>query len=160
MTSHFFLGSDLLQNFFLCWDRWNGEVMPTLYAALLYSSRVGSDLSRMLLSALSLRHVSKTANAACHPTIGIATVFPLLNDWYTYLDGIQSTVAEWHFLWSRRFTTKPPHLDWLLTYWMQNLFFLFLFSAEQALQYINKKIYSSNYFDCIQKVTTIVFLCD
>ena len=25
--------------------------------------------------------------------------------------GIWSTVAEWHFLWSRRSTTKPPRLD-------------------------------------------------
>ena len=28
-----------------------------------------------------------------------------------YLDGTRSTMAEWHFLWSRRSTTKPPRLD-------------------------------------------------
>ena len=36
--------SALLQNCFLCLDRWNGDVTPTLYAALLFSSRAGSDL--------------------------------------------------------------------------------------------------------------------
>ena len=40
--------------------------------------------------------------------------FPLLNVKYTILDGIQSTVAEWHFLWSRRSTTKPPRMDTML----------------------------------------------
>ena len=33
-----------LQNCFLCWDRWNGDVRPTLDAALLCSSRVVADL--------------------------------------------------------------------------------------------------------------------
>ena len=36
--------SSLLRNCFLCWDRWNGEV--TFDAALLCSSRAGSDLVR------------------------------------------------------------------------------------------------------------------
>ena len=36
--------SALLQNCFLCWDRGNGKVPPTLDAALLCSSRAGSDL--------------------------------------------------------------------------------------------------------------------
>ena len=43
----FFL-SALLRDCSLCWDRWNGTVMPTLDAALLCSSREGSDLGRML----------------------------------------------------------------------------------------------------------------
>ena len=42
----FFLGSALLQNCFTCWARWNGDVMPTLDAALLSSSRAGADLGR------------------------------------------------------------------------------------------------------------------
>ena len=43
----FFLGSTVLPNsFFLCWDRWNGDVTPTLDAALLSSSRAGADLGR------------------------------------------------------------------------------------------------------------------
>ena len=39
-----FLLSAFLWNYFLCWDRWNGDVTPTLDGALLFSSRVGSDL--------------------------------------------------------------------------------------------------------------------
>ena len=39
--------STLLRNCFLCEDRWNGDVMPTLDVALLCSSRVGSDLGRV-----------------------------------------------------------------------------------------------------------------
>ena len=39
-----FLLSAFLRNCFLCWDCWNGDVMPTLDVALLYSSRAGSDL--------------------------------------------------------------------------------------------------------------------
>ena len=35
-----------LQNCFLCWDRWNGDVTPTLDMALLCSSRAGTDLGR------------------------------------------------------------------------------------------------------------------
>ena len=42
----FFLLSIFLQNCFLCRDCWNGDVMPTLDAALLCSSRAGSDLGR------------------------------------------------------------------------------------------------------------------
>ena len=38
--------SSFLRNSFLCWDRWNGDVTPTLDAALLCSSRAGSDLGR------------------------------------------------------------------------------------------------------------------
>ena len=34
----------ILRNCFLCCDCWNSDVMPTLDAALLCSSRVGSDL--------------------------------------------------------------------------------------------------------------------
>ena len=41
-----FLWSAFLQNYFLCWDCWNGDMMPTLDAALLCSSRAGSDLGR------------------------------------------------------------------------------------------------------------------
>ena len=37
--------SAFLHNCFLCWDRWNSDVMPTLDAALL-SSKVGSDLGQ------------------------------------------------------------------------------------------------------------------
>ena len=33
-------------NCFLCWDRWNGDLMPTLDAALLCRSRAGSNLGR------------------------------------------------------------------------------------------------------------------
>ena len=40
----FFLLSAFLRNCFLCWDRWNGDVTPTLDAALLCCSRAGSDL--------------------------------------------------------------------------------------------------------------------
>ena len=36
--------SAFLWNCFLCWDRWNGDVTPTLDAALLCSSRAGSDI--------------------------------------------------------------------------------------------------------------------
>ena len=41
---YFFQLSTFLRNFFLCWDRWNGDVTPTLDAALLCSSRAGADL--------------------------------------------------------------------------------------------------------------------
>ena len=41
-----FLLSAFLGNCFLCWDRWNGDVMPTLDAALLCSSRAGLDPGR------------------------------------------------------------------------------------------------------------------
>ena len=44
IISSSFLLSALLRNCFLCWDRWNGDMMPTLDAAQLCSSRVGSDL--------------------------------------------------------------------------------------------------------------------
>ena len=40
----FFKLSALLQNCFLSWDRWNDNVTPTLDAALLCNSRVGSNL--------------------------------------------------------------------------------------------------------------------
>ena len=40
----FLLLTAFLQNCFLCWDRWNGDVRPTLDMALLCSSRAGSDL--------------------------------------------------------------------------------------------------------------------
>ena len=30
----------------MCWDGWNDDVMPTFDAALLCSSRAGSDLGR------------------------------------------------------------------------------------------------------------------
>ena len=43
----FFL-SAFLRDCSLCWDRWNGTVMPTLDAALLSSSRAGADLGREL----------------------------------------------------------------------------------------------------------------
>ena len=36
--------SAFFRNCFLCWDRWNGDLMPTLKAALLCSSRAGYDL--------------------------------------------------------------------------------------------------------------------
>ena len=42
----FFL-STLLQDCSLCWDCWNGTVAPTLDAALLCSSRAGTDLGQM-----------------------------------------------------------------------------------------------------------------
>ena len=42
----FFFISALLRNCFPCWHHWNGDMMPTLDAALLCSSRVGSDLGR------------------------------------------------------------------------------------------------------------------
>ena len=32
---------------FLCWDRWNGTVMPTLDVAKLSSSRAGTDLGQL-----------------------------------------------------------------------------------------------------------------
>ena len=38
--THLFL-SAYLRNCFLCWDRWNRDVMPTLDAAMLCSSRAG-----------------------------------------------------------------------------------------------------------------------
>ena len=38
------LFSAFLRNFFLCWDCWNGDMMPTLDRALLCSSRASSDL--------------------------------------------------------------------------------------------------------------------
>ena len=41
---YIFLLSAFLQNCFLCWDRWNNDVTPTLDATLLCSSRAGSDL--------------------------------------------------------------------------------------------------------------------
>ena len=41
---YIFLWSAFLRNGFLCWDCWNGDVMPTLDAALLYSFRAGADL--------------------------------------------------------------------------------------------------------------------
>ena len=31
----------------MCWDHWNGDVMPTLDTVLLYSSKAGSDLGRV-----------------------------------------------------------------------------------------------------------------
>ena len=40
----YFLLSAFLRNCFLCWDRWNSDLTPTLDAALLCSSRAGSDL--------------------------------------------------------------------------------------------------------------------
>ena len=39
----FFLTA-FLQNCFLCWDRWNGDMTLTLDAALLCSSRAGSEV--------------------------------------------------------------------------------------------------------------------
>ena len=39
-----FLLSAFLRNCFLCWDHWNGDVMPILDAALLCSSRADTDL--------------------------------------------------------------------------------------------------------------------
>ena len=42
----FFL-SALLRDCSLCWDHWNGTVTPTLDAALLCSSRAGTDLGLM-----------------------------------------------------------------------------------------------------------------
>ena len=42
-----FLLYAFLRNCFLCWDLWNGDVMPTLDAALLSSMRAGSDLGRV-----------------------------------------------------------------------------------------------------------------
>ena len=36
--------SAFLRNWFLCWNHWNGDVTPTLEAALLCSYRAGSDL--------------------------------------------------------------------------------------------------------------------
>ena len=42
----YFLLSALLRNSFLCWDSWNVDMTPTLDAALLCSSRAGSDLGR------------------------------------------------------------------------------------------------------------------
>ena len=53
----FYLLSAFLRNWFLCWDRWNGDVMPTLDAAPLCSSRAGSDLgheSELVWGALSI----------------------------------------------------------------------------------------------------------
>ena len=50
--------------------------------------------------------------AAWHPAILIATEcfhFWMINT--PYLDGIRSTIAEWHFLWSKRSTIEPPRLD-------------------------------------------------
>ena len=41
---NYYFFSNLLQNCFLCWDHGNGDVTPKLDAALLCSSRVGSDL--------------------------------------------------------------------------------------------------------------------
>ena len=39
-------------------------------------------------------------------------IFISLNNWCTILwQSFEPTVAEWHFLWSRRSTTKPPRLD-------------------------------------------------
>ena len=39
-------------------------------------------------------------------------IFISLNDWYTILwRSFEPTLAEWHFLWSRRSTTNPPRLD-------------------------------------------------
>ena len=55
--SHFFQSFAFLLNCFLCWYRWNGDAMPTLDAALLSSSRVGSDLgyeSGLVSGALSI----------------------------------------------------------------------------------------------------------
>ena len=42
--NHRLFFSAFLQNCFLCWDSWNGDMMPTLDAALLCSSKTGSDL--------------------------------------------------------------------------------------------------------------------
>ena len=55
----FLLLSAFLRNCFLCWDHWNGDVMPTLDAALLGSSRVGSDLGResRMVEELLITHV-------------------------------------------------------------------------------------------------------
>ena len=39
--------SALLWNCYQCWDRWNGDVTPTLDVALLCSSNVGSDLGHL-----------------------------------------------------------------------------------------------------------------
>ena len=39
-----FLLSTFLWNCFLCWDRWNGDLPPTLDTALLCISRAGTDL--------------------------------------------------------------------------------------------------------------------
>ena len=45
-TKSFSIFFSFLLNYFLCRDRWNGDVTPTLDVALLCSSRAGSDLGR------------------------------------------------------------------------------------------------------------------
>ena len=47
MVKHFyfiFLLSAFLLNCFLCWDRWNGDMTSSLDAAMLCSSKAGTDL--------------------------------------------------------------------------------------------------------------------
>ena len=53
LSSNFFL-SAFFRNFFLCWDRWNGDVTPTLDGTLMWSSRAGSDLGCVSRSAACL----------------------------------------------------------------------------------------------------------
>ena len=55
----YFLLSPFLQNCFLWWDLRNGDMTPTLDAALLCSSRAGSDLGRESRLVEELCQVSK-----------------------------------------------------------------------------------------------------
>ena len=46
--------SVFLPNSFLCWDHWNGDMMTMIDAALLCSSRAGSDLGHECIEGLLL----------------------------------------------------------------------------------------------------------
>ena len=64
-----------------------------------------------------------------------------------YLDGIWSTVAEWHFIWSRHSTTEPPRLD----FYLKIVFFLYYFVEQPSLKLIDH---------CTCAVATKPFLAD
>ena len=57
----FILLSAFLRNCFLCWDRWSGDVMPTIDTALLCSSRAGSSAESTKWETDALTNPSTTA---------------------------------------------------------------------------------------------------
>ena len=91
-------------------------------------------------------------------------IFLSLNNWSTILWwSFKPTVAEWHFLWSRRSTTKPPRLDKAKTSGIRmvgirilTVFFLFwpVFSCQLVKQnniivkqlYFRKLVFTVNCF--------------
>ena len=123
--------SPFLRNCFLCWDHWNSDVMPTLDAGLLCSSRAGSDLGSesglVFRSYISDTHLVRVISQfrTYERDIIPSRISPSSSQ-----GGFDPPRYKWpafNWIWSGRSTSKPPRLNHRHAY-----FYIFFVTQNMA----------------------------